>query len=241
LPLLRRLMNSPASSPSVLVLAPPARSYDQIGAAREAVRLDVQPYQQLAILATEGIDAAVVSSLEGWPLDDVRAIVVLSPSLDALSPGDLPALRAFLARGGKLVTSPQVGTVLAGGMGMALRPAFGGFVGQQGDLYVAQQGLAILFEDERQGALTAFWREVLGLDVPRPGYRLVTDRFAFQANLGPEPATFGLALPFEAIGYRYDDQGRPVEQLRGSRLQVTLGRREFILLSRVRRAELAVE
>ncbi|MFN2217883.1 MAG: hypothetical protein ACK2UA_04710, partial [Anaerolineae bacterium] len=48
LPALRSLMRSAPSQPEVLILAPPARSYEQIGAGRASVLLEVQPYQRLA-------------------------------------------------------------------------------------------------------------------------------------------------------------------------------------------------
>jgi len=50
-----------------------------------------------------------------------------------------------------------------------------------------------------------------------------------------------LSLPFEALGYRYDDQARPVEKLWGSRLTVTLGRREYLWLSRARPSRPCIE
>ena len=37
--------------------------------------------------------------------------------------------------------------------------------------------------------LTPFWREVLGLEAAQPGYRIVTDRYAFHYHLGPEPVS----------------------------------------------------
>ncbi|NIT76121.1 MAG: hypothetical protein GWO44_04190, partial [Thermoplasmata archaeon] len=56
-----------------------------IGSARASVLLEVQPYGRMAILAKEGVKAAVVSSLDGWDLDGVRTIVALTPSPDHLS------------------------------------------------------------------------------------------------------------------------------------------------------------
>ncbi len=232
LPTLRWLMAAPPTHPSVLVLAPPARSYEQIGAERAAVILEVQPYRRLAILAKEGVNAAVVGSLGGWLGPEVQVIVALSPSVDHFSADDLASLRDFLGRGGKVVTSPGVGVALAEAAGAAPKPVFDGLVERRGSLYVAQKGIAVLFEDDRQEVLSGFWREVLGLDAPQPGYRIVTDRAAFQYHIGQEPVTVRLALPYVAYGYRYDDQARPVERLYGSYLTVTLGRREYVLLRR---------
>jgi hypothetical protein len=233
LPVLRRLMAGHSDRPDVLILAPAAVSHEQIGAAREAVRLEVQPFQRLAILAKEGLNAAVIGSLVGWPLTEVRAIVVASPAADYLSGDDLAILGGFLTQGGKVVASPEVGTALAGASGEPPKPAFGGLVKQRGNLYVAQKGVAVLFEDERHEVLSDFWREVLGLYSPQPGYRVVSEGGAFHYHIGLEAVKVRLALPFEALGYRYDEQARPVERLHGQRLAVTLGRREYVLLRRV--------
>ena len=242
LPTLRRLMAASASpcggsEPSqgcVLILSPPARSHEQIGAAQEAVRLEVQPYRQLAILAKEGVNAAVVSSLEGWLDgwlgDGVRAIVVLSPKEAYLSTDDLAALRDFLGCGRKVVTSPDVGAALTDAAGARPELTCDGLVEQRGNLYMAQKGVAVLFEDKRHEILASFWRDVLGLNAPQPGYRVVTDRSALYYHLGPEPVTVRLALPFEVVGYRYDDGARPVDRLEGWRLALTLGRREYAFL-----------
>ena len=97
LPTLRRLMAAPPSSPRCSSWPRQPVSHQEIGAAREAVRLEVQPYRRLAILAKEGVNAAVVSSLDGWPLDGVRAIVVLSPAADYLSDNDMATLDTLLA------------------------------------------------------------------------------------------------------------------------------------------------
>ncbi len=242
LPTLRRLMAASPSSPClgsgpaqgcVLVLAPPARSHEPIGAAREAVIRKVQPYGRLAILVKEGLNAAVVSALDGWPLHRVRAIVVLAPSIDYLSVSDLNLLEGFLAHGGKMVTSPGVGMALVGAVPAEPRLVYEGLVERRGPLYLAQKGIAVLFEDKRHDLLSPFWQEVLGLPLPQAGYRILTDRFVFHYHLGPEPAALSLALPFEAAGYRYDDQARAVERLRGSNLTVTLHRREYLFLQRV--------
>ena len=91
LPTLRRLMGSTPSRPEVLVLSPPARSHEQIGAERASVLLEAQPYGRLAILAKEGVNTAVVGALDGWDLDGVRAIVALSPSPAHLLPATGPS------------------------------------------------------------------------------------------------------------------------------------------------------
>jgi hypothetical protein len=233
LPTLRWLMAVPPSQPDVLILSPPARSYEPIGAQKAAVRLVVQPYERLAILAKEGVNAAVVGSLAGWSLARVRAIVVLSPSAAYLSGQDLALLDEFLGNGGRVVTSPDVGAALADATQAAPRLVYEGLVEQRGTLYLAQQGIAVLFEDRRHEVLTGFWHEVLGLDAPQPGYRIVTDRYVFHYHLGPQPATVGWELPFEAFGYRYDDQARPAAWLHVSDVAVILGRRQYIFLQRV--------
>jgi hypothetical protein len=235
LPTLRRLMVSRPSRPEVLILSPPSRSYEQIGAQRAAAILEVQPYRRLAILAKEGLNAAVVSSLGDWSLDGVRAIVALSPSADHLSPDDLATLDAFLAGGGKVVTSPGMGEALSlsadtfAGDGLA----YDGLVERRGDLYLAQKGIAVLFEDQRHEVLSGFWQEVLGLDAPQPGYRIVTDRYVFHYHIGPEPAVVEWGLPFVALGRRHDPQAQPDRWIFGLDLATTLGRREFVLLQRI--------
>ena len=236
LPTLRRLMESPPGRPDVLILSPPARAYEAIGAEKASVILEVQPYQRLAILAKEGINTAVVGSLDGWPLAGVRTIVALSPAPEHFSAGDLDVLGDFLGRGGKVVTSPGVGAVLTEaaltGAGSPPKLIYDGLVEQQGDLYTAQKGIAVLFEDQRHEVLSGFWQEVLELDAPQPGYRILTSRHVFHYHIWEGPAPVRLALPFEAYGYRYDDQARPVERFYGSRLVLKLGRREYILLRR---------
>jgi hypothetical protein len=232
LPTLRRLMASPPSEPEVLILAPPARAYEQIGAERAAVQLEVQPYRRLAILAKEGINAAVVASLAGWPLEGVRAVVTLAPSPAHFSADDLAMLHGFLGIGGKVIASPGVAAELADAVDAAPELVYGGLVEQRGNLYAAQKGIAVLFEDKRHAVLSGFWQGALGLDLPQPGYRIVTDRFAFHYHLGPEPLAVQLSLPFEAYGYRYNDQARRIERLHGSHLAVTLGRREYVFVER---------
>jgi hypothetical protein len=236
LPTLRRLMQAPPSRPEVLVLAPPARSYEQIGAAREAIRLEVQPYERLAILAKEGVNAAVVGSLIGWTLDGVRAVVVLSPALDHLSAADLASLRGFLRRGGKVVTSPQVGAALGKAAGAAPELAFEGLVIQRGNLYLAQKGIAVLFEDKRYGVLAPFWQDLLDLNAPQPGYRVIAAPFAFHYHIGPEPVALRLEFPVRVRGFRYDDEAQPAERLYGAGLTLTLERREYVFLQRLRRS-----
>ncbi len=237
LPTLRRLMAAPPGRPEVLILAPPARAHEAIGAERAAVILEaVQPFERLAVLAKAGLGAAVVESLDGWPLDGVRTVVALSPSVEHFSAGDLAALRGFLAQGGRVVTSPGVGAALADAVDAEPELVYGGLVEQRGNLYLAQKGIAVLFEDARHEVLAPFWREVLGLERPQPGYRIVTDRYAFHYHLGPEPAAVTLSLPFAAHGHRYDAEARPAQRLYGSRLAVTLKRREYVLLARDRRA-----
>jgi hypothetical protein len=235
LPRVRRLMVSRPSRPEVLILSPPAPSHEQIGAQRAAVILAVQPYRRLAILAKEGLNAAVVSSLEGWSLDGVRAIVALAPAADHLSRHDLATLDGYLAGGGKVVTSPGVGQSLdlspGGAAGDDL--AYDGLVERRGNLYLAQKGIAVLFEDQRHEILAGFWQEVLGLEAPQPGYRIVTDRYVFHYHIGPEPASVDWGLPFLALGRRYDDQALPDRWILGLDLETTLQRREFVLLQRI--------
>lgn len=232
LPTLRRLMASPPSRPEVLILSPPVRSQEEIGARRAAVILEVQPYRRLAILAKEGVNAAVVGSLDGRSLAGVRAIIVLSPMADHFAAGDLDILSDFLGGGGKLVTSPGVGAALANVARVAPEMVYDGLVEQRGNLYLAQKGIAVLFEDKRHELLSDFWQEVLGLDTLQPGYRIVTDRYVFHYHIGAEPAEMAWVLPFEAVGRHYDDEARTVEWVHGSDLTLILGRREFVLLQR---------
>jgi hypothetical protein len=237
LPLLRRVMSEPSGRSDLLILAPPAVSHQQIGAAREAVRLEVQPFRRLAILAKEGLDAAVVGSLSGWPLEGVRAIVVLSPTVEHLASDDLAVLDGYLAEGGKVVTSPAVGAVLAEAPASELDILYDGLVERRGRLYIAQKGIAVLFEDRRHEVLAPFWRELLGLTSPQPGYRIATERRSLLYHIGPDPARLQLTLPYEAYGARYDANAQVVEHLRGWRLTTTLGRREYVLLVRGPRSQ----
>jgi hypothetical protein len=233
LPTLRRWMATPPSHPDVFILAPPVRSYEAIGAERASVLLEVQPYRRLAILAKEGVNAAVVDSLSGWSLDGVRAIVALSPGASYLTGDDLAILRGFLGRGGNVVTSPGVAAALAPATATAPQQVFDGLVAQWGTLYAAQKGIAVLFEDQRHEVLSGFWQEVLGLDASQPGYRIVTDQVVFHYHVGAEPVAVRWDLPFEAAGSRYDDQARPVEWVHDAHLAATLGRREYVLLMRI--------
>jgi hypothetical protein len=238
LPPLRRMLAAPASSPEVLVLAPPSRAHEAIGAERAAVLLEVQPLQRLDMLAKAGVNAVVVGSLDGWP-EDVRAVVVLAPESNYLSAGDLARLDDALVRGAKVVTSPGVAAALGNESG-GDQPELGaedsgGLVVRQGNLYVAQKGLAVLFEDARHEVLSGFWREVLGVEEVHAGYGILTADYAFHYNLGPVVG-LQLALPFAAYGYRYDEGARPIERIYSSRLDVTLGRREYLLLRRDPRA-----
>jgi hypothetical protein len=197
--------------------------------------LEVQPFDRLAILAKEGVNAAVVGSLDGWPLDSVRSIIVLSPAAAMLTADDLTELGDFLAQGGRLVTSPQVGDALAQETEVEPELVFDGLVEKRGNLYVAQKGVAVLFEDARHEILSGFWQQVLGLQSLQPGYRVMTKQVALHYQIGPEPIEVQTDLPFRAMGYLYDDQARPIQWLIGTRLTVPLQRREFALLWRVPR------
>jgi hypothetical protein len=232
LPVLRELMVSPPARPEALVLAPPARSHESIGAQRASVILEVQPFQRLAILAKDNVNTAIVGSLAGWSLDGVRAIVALSPSAGHFTPDDLTALDEFMVQGGKVVTSPGVGTALVATRREAPELRYDGLVEQRGNLYLAQQGIAVLFEDRRHETLTPFWRDVLGLDVSQPGYRIVTDRYAFHYHIGAEPVTVWLDLPFVAFGPHYGPDGWPKRRVYGTLFVPTLGRREYVFLRR---------
>jgi hypothetical protein len=230
---LRRLMRSTPSRPEVLVLSPPARSHEQIGAGRASVLLEVQPYQRLAILAKECINTAVVGALDGYDLDGVRAIVALSPSTGHFAAADLDLLRQFLARGGKVVTSPEVGAALADAVQAPPELTWDGLVEQQGNLYVAQKGIAVLFEDARHDALSGLWREVLGLGEPQPGYRIATDEVVFHYHIGVESVSVAWPLPFEVAGHRYDNYGQPAGWIHSTVLSTVLGRREYVFLQRI--------
>ena len=233
LPTLRRLMASTPSRPEVLVLSPPARTHEQIGAERACVLLEVQPYGRLAILAKEGVNTAVIGALDGWGLDGVRAIVALSPSPAHFTGGDLDRLRQFLERGGMVVTSPQVGAALGDAVQDPPELVYDGLVEQRGNLYLAQKGIAVLFEDDRHGTLSGLWLEVLGLEEPQPGYRIATDEYLFHYHIGAEPASVDWALPFEAAGYCYDDDARPAGWIHSTVLSTVLGRREYVFLQRI--------
>jgi hypothetical protein len=233
LPTLRYLMFSTPSQPEVLILSPPARSHEQIGAARASILLEVQPYGRLSILAKEGVNTAVVSALEGWDLEGVRVIVALSPSAAHFSGSDLDLLHEFLGHGGTVVTSPEVGAALQDAVQEPPQLAYSGLVEQQGTLYVAQKGIAVLFEDARHGTLSGFWQEVLGLEQVQPGYRIVTADTIFHYHIGAEPASVSWQLPFEAAGYRYDEQALHAGWFHGTVLSAVLGRREYFLLQRI--------
>ena len=255
LPTLRGLMAQAPGRPDVLVLAPPAVAHQAIGAAREAVRMEAQPFQKLAVLARMGVNAAIVDGLEGWELlarpalrstaslavaagggpgEQMRAIVVLAPAAGFLSPSDLAILRGFLAKGGRVVAAPEVGAVLRGTEAETAQQTFGGLVDRRGTLYVAQKGVAVLFEDKQHEILLPFWREVLGLVALPAGYRVVTEGVAFSYNLGPEPAVVSIAFPLEGVGYRYDDQARAAEWIDAPFTITKLRRREYVLLWRAR-------
>jgi len=232
LPTLRRLMRSIPSQPEVLILSPPARSHEQIGAERASVLLEVQPYQRLAILAKEGINTAVVGALDGYDLGSVGTIVALSPSTAHFA-ADLDLLRQFLVRGGKVITSPEVGATLADAVQAPPELTYDGLVEQQGNLYVAQKGIAVLFEDARHDTLSGFWREVLGLEELQAGYRIATDEVIFHYHIGAEPAPVEWRLPFEVAGYRYDNLSRSAGWIHGTILSTVLGRREYVFLQRI--------
>jgi len=234
-PGLRGAMAAPASRPEVLILAPPSRAHEAIGAGRAAVLLEVHPYQRLSILAAQGVNAAVAGSLEGWPAapgEGVRSVVVLTPSAEYLAPGDLEALRQVLVAGGRVVASADVARALGSPAPVVPQLAYGDLVERRGNLYVAVQGVAMLFEAGREAELALLWREVLGLETARPGYRIVTGSHALVYNRGPGAVPVELALPFQGYGYRYDADGRPVERFYGTGLESSLGRREFLVLKR---------
>jgi hypothetical protein len=233
LPTLRRLMASTPSRPEVLILSPPVRSHQLIGSERASVLLEVQPYGRLAILAKEAVNTAVISALDGWDLDGVRTIVALTPSPDHLAPGDQDLLRRFLERGGAVVTSPGVGAVLGDAVQELPELAYDGLVEQRGNLYLAQKGIAVLFEDARHDVLPGFWREVLGLEETQPGYRIATGEYVLHYHIDAQPAGINWELPYEAAGHRYDDESRPAGWVHGKALSTVLGRREYIFLQRI--------
>jgi hypothetical protein len=196
------------------------------------VLLEVQPYQRLAILAKEGINTAVVGALDGYDLGSVGTIVALSPSTAHFA-ADLDLLRQFLVRGGKVITSPEVGATLADAVQAPPELTYDGLVEQQGNLYVAQKGIAVLFEDARHDTLSGFWQEVLGLEEPQAGYRIATDEVIFHYHIGAEPAPVEWRLPFEVAGYRYDNLSRSAGWIHGTILSTVLGRREYVFLQRI--------
>ena len=231
LPTLRRLMAAPAQRPDVLVLVPLAVAYQRIGAAREAVRLEGQPFPRLAILAKENVNAAIVDSLHGWPLEGVHAVVVMSPGSEYLRSGDLEVLRGWIAQGGRLVTSRGVAEALLEiGHGEPER-TWTDLVVRWGSLYVAEQGVPALFEDDHHDLLASFWQEVLGLEAAQPGYRVIGATAAVYYHRGSEPARVSLRPPLNAVGYRYDAQAQPIERLRGTLIATTLGRREYLFVT----------
>lgn len=232
LPTLRQLMTVKPSSPDVLLLVPHAWAYEQIGAQRSAVLLEVQPFRRLAMLARTGVPVAVVSSLEGWSMESVQTVIVWTPSEEHLAPQDWDKLRGVLARGGRVVASPQVGSVLTAGSKEAPVPVAAGFVERQGSVYVAQQGIAVLFEDQRHEALAPFWAEVLGLTLVQPGYWIETSGTVFGYHLGPDPVEVHLSTPFLVIGWVYDDRALVRRRVYGTGAAVVLGRREYVFLVR---------
>ncbi|MFC2023591.1 hypothetical protein ACFLT5_02510 [Chloroflexota bacterium] len=233
LPELRRTMRGPTESPDVLILAPPARAHQEIGSAAQSIIPEGQPIERLAILAKEGVRSAIVSELSGWQLDELRAIVVLSPDPELLTQEDMVLLRGVLTAGTPVVTSPDVAAALAENAGASGEPVFDGLMEKRENLCIAQKGIAVLFEDRRHDLLGDFWGVLLGIQSPQPGYRVVTDSSALYYHLGPEPATVHLVLPYEASGFRFDDQARPVDRVRGPSLTVTLRPHEFMVLHRV--------
>jgi hypothetical protein len=239
-PRLRQVMAARPSRPEVLILAPPLRAHEAIGAERTSVIQEVHPFKRLAILAAQGVNAAVVGSLEGWlpePGEEgagpgVRSVVVLTPSAAYLLPGDLAALRQVLDAGGRAVVSADVARALGSRAAVVPQLAYGQLVERRGNLYVAAHGVAMLFEAGREGEIDALWREVLGLEAPQPGYRIVTGSHALVYQRGPGEAAVRLALPFPAYGQRYDQDGRPVEWFYGSYLETSLSRRQFLFMVR---------
>jgi hypothetical protein len=231
-PMLRRLMVSKPSRPEVLILAPPSVGHEQIGAARESIRQGGQPYPRLQILAKQGVNAAVVGELSGWPLDGVRAIVVLAPAVRYVSPEDAAILGEYLAAGGRVVASRDFGQALGAGTRSGGDPIAGGLVEQRGSLFIAPAESAVLFEENHSQDLSGFWQEVLGLNRVQPGYRIVTGEYAFLYNLGPDVTTIRSAVPYRAMGHRFDEHGHPVEWIHSPYPRATLGRREYALLQR---------
>jgi hypothetical protein len=163
-------------------------------------------------------------------------VVVLAPRADQVSIDDLAILRDYLAEGGWVVTSPNVGAALTEAVPFAPDLVLGGLVERRGSLLVAQKGVAVLFEDRRHTVLSPFWQEVLGVDGVQPGYRILTGQYVFHYNIGPEPVVLRSDLPFPTLGNRFDVQARPVERIHGSDLMVSLERREYVFLWRVRQA-----
>jgi hypothetical protein len=241
LPTLRRLMDAQPSQPDVLILAPSAWVHQQIGAAHEAVRLEAYPFGQLTLLAQAGARAAIVGELSSRWLSRAKTVLVLGTTADALSAGDRMNLQAFLARGGKVVASPELGAALAGGTfppsaaeaSQAGRPTSQELIVQRGNLFIAQLGLAELLGDRWRSLVAPLWQQLLGVEPIDPVYRILTDEVAFYYRLGPEPVTWQLRFPFDGEGYRYDAQGRPVEWVQGPYEVLTLGRREYALIWRV--------
>jgi hypothetical protein len=187
----------------------------------------------LEVLAKQGVNAAIVSELSGWPLDGVRAIGVLSPSAGYLSPEDVAILGDYMAAGGRVFTSAGTGQVLAAGTRSLSNRIAGGLVEQRGNLFIAQPETALLFEQGNRHALSGFWQEVLGLRELQPGYRIVTGEYSLLYHLGPGDAILRTGRPYRMVGHRFDEHGLPVARIRGPNAQVELGRREYALLKRV--------
>jgi len=245
LPTLRRLMQSQPGRPNVVLLAPDDLAHQQIGVLREAVRAEAYPLGQLTLLAQSGANVVVVGDLDGW-LENATTVLVLSASADALPRDDRLALAEFLDQGGSAVISAGVATHFqpaAGETASSGTPgrlagldwaALHGLVEGRGNLLVAHPDVGALLREEWRALLAPFWSAVFGVAPLEPAYRIVTDELAFYYHLGPEPVTWQLRFPFEGSGSRYNGMGEPVERVHGPYTILTLERREYALIWRMR-------
>jgi len=245
-PTLRSLMEARPGSADILLLAPDDLVHHQVGASREPVRSEAHALGQLTLLAQSGASVVVVGGLDSVWLAGAKAVLVLVTEAEAMPSEDLRALKSYLEGGGRVIAVAEVAALLRTSDDGApdadsaeskegdLWSGYDGLVERRGNLFVLHSALSDLLGSEWRTLLAPFWQRVLGVAPLEPAYRIVTDEMTFYYHLGPEPVTWRLTFPYEGLGYRYDEDARPVERIHGPNRALTLARREYVLLWRWR-------
>jgi len=218
-PRIRQIMAAPAGAARVLILAPTGFPFRLLGASRTVDPFAFRSYDfhRLAVFARDNVPAAVVSTLDGEPVDRLAAIVVLSRYAQDLPADDAARLRDYLSRGGMVIAPRHLSGVL----------------GPQAE-YVDGDRVEEAFADTSDAQKRSLWRQAFGVDrAVDGGFYVATADDALLYTIGGRLQT-EVRLPFPGRGWLADASGYLTQRLdaNGGRLTVSLDKNQYAYLTR---------